>query len=193
MEATAISLSLPEKPVGTGGFLDPEKIVDKFGITEGMQIADFGCGAGYFTILMAQKTGPKGKVYALDIQETALDNVRAKARVNNINNIETVRTNLEILGSSSLESGSQDSVMLHNVLFQSKKKLEIFREANRILKPGGKIIVVEWAKGAGGFGPPDDLRLDASEIKNIAAKESLFLESGLETGQFHFGLIFSKT
>lgn len=187
-----MSMPSSQKPIGTGGFLVPEVIVDKFGITEGMKIADFGCGAGYFTILMAQKTGSTGMVYALDIQETALDNVRARAMVNNINNIETIRTNLEILGSSSLENGSQDSVMLHNVLYQSKKKSEIIREANRILKPGGKMVVIEWAKGAGGFGPPDDIRLDPIEIEDIAKKEGLSLQSDLDTGQFHFGLIFRK-
>jgi len=188
----AVSNSSAGKPVGTGGFLDPGVIVDKFGITEGMRIADFGCGAGYFTILMAKRAGPAGKVYALDIQETALDSVRAKARANNIDNIETIRTNLEILGSSSLESDSQDSVMLHNVLFQSQKRPEIIREASRILKPGGKIIVIEWAKGGGGFGPPDELRLDPSDIEYMAKKEKLILEKKLETGQFHFGLVFKK-
>lgn len=192
MQATIVSMPSSQKPIGTGGFLDPERVVDKFGISEGMKIADFGCGAGYFTILMAQKTGPNGRVYALDIQETALDSVRTKAGENNIGNIETIRTNLEILGSSSLESNSQDSVMLHNVLFQSGKKLEIIREANRVLKPGGKIIVIEWAKGAGGFGPSDNLRLDPLEIESIAKKEGLSLERDLDTGQFHFGLIFKK-
>ena len=187
-----ISTSTAKKSIGTGGFLEPEIIVDKFGIKEGMHIADFGCGAGYFTILMAERTAPTGKVYALDIQEASLDSVRAKARASGINNIETIRTNLEILGSSSLDKGSQDSVMLHNILFQSKKKNEIIQEANRVLKPGGKMVIIEWAKRGGGFGPPDDFRIDPSEIENIVKKEGLVLETKLDTGQFHFGLIFKK-
>ena len=181
-----------EKPVGTGGFLHPESIVEEFGIKDGMQIADFGCGAGYFTILMAEKTGPTGKVYALDVQESALDNVITKARAGNVNNIETIRTNLEILGGSSLADNSQDSVMLHNILFQSKKRQEIVHEAKRILKTGGTIVVIEWAKSVGGFGPPDDLCLDPDEIKDIAQKENLSLERGFDAGRFHFGFIFIK-
>ena len=65
---------------GTGGFMNPEKIIGGFGIKEGMMIADFGSGAGYFTILLGQRVGKNGKVYALDIQESALDNVRVKAK-----------------------------------------------------------------------------------------------------------------
>lgn len=192
MQPATVPISPIQRPVGTGGFLDPGIIVDKFGIREGMHISDFGCGAGYFTVLMAEKVGPAGKVYALDIQETALDSVRAKARARGIDNIETIRTNLEILGSSSLENDSQDSVMLHNVLFQSQKKEEIIREAGRVLKPGGKMVIIEWSKGADGFGPPDNLRLDPSEIEIIAKKSGLVLESKLDTGQFHFGLIYKK-
>lgn len=192
MQPTTAPISPTQKPVGTGGFLDPDIIVDKFGIREGMHIADFGCGAGYFTVLIAERVGPTGKVYALDIQETALDSVRAKARASGINNVETIRTNLEILGSSSLENDSQDSVMLHNVLFQSQKREEIVGEADRVLKPGGKMVIIEWAKGVDGFGPPDNLRLDPSGIENIAKKAGLVLESKLDTGQFHFGLIFKK-
>lgn len=192
MQAMAMSNSHTEKPIGTGGFLEPEIIVDKFGIEEGMKIADFGCGAGYFTVLIAERTGPDGKVYALDIQESSLDSVRAKARALGLGNIETIRTNLEILGSSSLSNSSQDSVMIHNVLFQSSKKKEILSEAWRVLKPQGKLIAIEWAKGAGGFGPPDELRLSAGEIETIAKEVGFVLEKKLNTGQFHFGLIFNK-
>lgn len=186
------SMSATQRPVGTGGFLDPDIIVTGFGIEKGMTVADFGCGAGYFTISLANETGPDGKVYALDIQESALDSVRNKARVEGITNIETIRTNLEISGSSSLIDGSQDVVLLANILFQSTKKADIIKEANRVLKNKGKMIIVDWKKGGGGFGPPDDLRLDPEEIKKIIEKDGLLLDKHIDTGQFHFGLIFIK-
>ena len=181
-----------EKPIGTGGFLDPQMIVEQFGIKEGMNIVDFGSGAGYFTIFVAKKTGPEGKVFALDILERALDSVMAKARAESIENIETIRTNLEIPKGSSLPNNSQDIVLLANILFQSKMKSSIVKEGERILKKNGKLIIIDWKKGAGGFGPPDDLRSEVREIEAIAKEENLIREIVLNTGQFHFGLIFKK-
>ncbi len=180
------------KPAGTGGFLDPESIVERFGIEEGMKIADFGCGAGYFTISLAEKTGPSGKVYALDILENALDSVRAKARVSGLENIETIRTNLEIVGSSSLPDASQDIVLLANILFQSVKREDIFKEARRVLKKEGRLILIDWKKGTGGFGPPDNLRLDPAETQKTVPKQGFEFEGQLEAGTFHFGLVFKK-
>lgn len=177
---------------GTGGFLDPYSVVNDFDINEGMKAADLGCGAGYFTILLAQRVGSAGKVYALDIVENALDNVRARANALGLNNIETVRTNLEILGGSGLPDGSQDFALLANILFQSNKRADIIREGRRILKQGGELVVIDWRRGGGGFGPPDNLRPDISEIQALVEKESFMFERSINAGQFHFGLMFKK-
>lgn len=180
------------KPAGTGGFLDPLSIVELFGLKDGMKVADFGSGGGYFAIYMAERVGPSGKVYALDILEEKLDNLRSRARSQGLENIETIRTNIEVLGSSSLPDNSQDLVLLSNVLFQSRKQEDIIREGTRVLKTKGDFIIIDWNKGTGGFGPPDDLRPSQESIKSAAQKQGLLFVRALDAGQFHFGLIFSK-
>ena len=192
MEATNTSTSNSEKPIGAGNFLNPEKISKEFGIKEGMSIADFGCGTGYFTIIIAQKLGKDGKVYALDIQESALDSVITMARSANLKNVETVRANLEILGGSRLQNNSQDMVMLHNMLFQSNKKEEIIREATRILKDNGQVVIIEWKKGISGLGPPDSLKTDEGIMKTLAEKEGLVFVRNIDAGNFHYGMILEK-
>lgn len=172
--------------------MHPEKIVGEFGVREGMSIADFGSGAGYFTILLGQMVGESGKVYALDIQETALDNVRVKARAAGIKNIETIRTNLEVMGSSGFPNNSQDMVLIANILFQSDKKAEIIREAQRVLKNGGRLILIDWRLGTGGFGPPDELRTDETAMRNLVVGEGLTYEKSIDSGQFHYGMSFIK-
>ena len=178
--------------LGTGGFMNPEKIVNAFGIKEGMIIADFGSGAGYFTILLGQRVGSGGKVFALDIQELSLDNVRVKAKAAGLENIETIRSNLEVPGSSSLPDISQDMVLLANILFQSEKKAEIIREAIRVLKSGGFLVVIDWKRSAGGFGPPDNLRTDEIAMRSLILGEGLVFENDIDAGQFHYGMKFKK-
>lgn len=185
-------ISTGTKPFGTGGFLDPDRIAEGFNIRPGMKIADFGCGAGYFTIILAEKTGSQGKVYALDVQESALDNVRAKARVHNLENIETIRTNLEILGSSGLSDASQDIVLLANILFQSNKVEDIIKEGIRVLRKGGQMIIIDWKKGTNGFGPPDNLRRSQEELKALSEKNNLVFDHDFDAGNFHFGITLKK-
>ncbi|OGN03077.1 MAG: hypothetical protein A2651_03625 [Candidatus Yanofskybacteria bacterium RIFCSPHIGHO2_01_FULL_42_12] len=179
--------------LGTGGFLNPDLIINEFGLREGMSVADFGSGAGYFTILVAERVGKEGRVYALDIMESALDSVRAKARAAGLENVEIIRTNLEVVGSSGLADQSQDVVLVANILFQSEKKSEIIREARRVLKDSGLLVIIDWKKDAGGFGPPDNLRTEEAAMRSLAVGGGLVFERNFDAGQFHFGMVFRKT
>lgn len=192
MQTNTIPQSGLGKFQGTGGFLNPDKIALEFGLKEGMNAADFGCGAGYFTVLMAKFVGETGKVTALDVQESPLDSVMVKAKAAGIENVQTVRSNLEVLGSSKLRDESQDIVLLANILFQSVKKELIIREAVRVTKKNGMLIIIDWEKGGNGFGPPDYLRLDEESMKSVAVGEGLIFERNIDAGAFHYGLIFRK-
>lgn len=178
---------------GSGGFMDPGRIASSFGLSQGMRVADFGSGAGYFTILMAKLLGDSGLVTAVDLMNPALETLRAKAKMEGLGNIQTVRSNLEVLGSSGLANDSQDMVLMANLLFQNSNKESIISEARRVVRPGGSIIVIDWRKRAGGFGPPDELRTDEEEMKRLVMGNDGFQFVGpIDAGIFHYGLIFKK-
>lgn len=172
-----------------GNFLSPEKIVNEFDLSEGMSVADFGSGSGHLTIISAQKVGKEGKVYAFDILEDKLDSVRVRAKAASLENVEAVRANLEILGGSGLPDQSIDFVILANILFQSQKKTDIFREVKRVLKPRGRVALIDWKRGSGGFGPPDDIRTDTEEMKSLIGEAGFVFEKNIDAGQFHYGFI----
>lgn len=174
------------------GFISPEAIVDSFGLQPGMRVADFGCGSGHFTLLMAKKVGPSSVVTGLDILESALEVVRAKAAADGLNNLQTIRTNLEVLGSSGLSDQSQDLVLVANILFQAEKKGEILKEAHRVLAPGGSLVVIEWKKEGAGLGPPSMRRLGDEEVKIMAKETGFSFAKEVEAGTYHFGLLFKK-
>jgi SAM-dependent methyltransferase len=92
-----------------------------------------------------------------------------------------------------LANDSQDMVLLANILFQNSNKSPIVSEARRALRPGGSLIVIDWRKGTGGFGPPDDLRTDEEAMKQLViGSDGLQFVSSVDAGIFHYGMIFKK-
>jgi ubiquinone/menaquinone biosynthesis C-methylase UbiE len=172
--------------------MDPHKIAGSFGITPGMRVADFGSGAGYFTILLAKMVGESGVVTAVDVLNSALETLRAKAKAEGLKNIEIIRSNLEIPGGSGLNNDSQDMVLLANTLFQNVNKAVIIAEAGRVLRSNGILVVIDWRKGTNGFGPPDNLKLDPEETKELVIGNGFQFSNNIDAGTFHFGMIFRK-
>jgi ubiquinone/menaquinone biosynthesis C-methylase UbiE len=175
---------------GTGGFLDPETILKQLDIRNNIQVADFGCGHGYFSIPLA-KIVNQGKVYALDVIEEALQAVQSQAQLEGISNIETIRCNLEILGSSKLADESIDLVLLANILFQSQKKSAILKEAKRVLKKGGELVLIEWIAGAS-LAPKEGWLITKEEAQRLVEAEGMTLDRELEMDNQHYGLVFRK-
>lgn len=173
--------------------LDPYSILNQIGLRQGMTMADFGCGAaGHFVIPAGKIVGAKGKVYAVDLLKSVLDAVRSRAKMEEVSNIETVWSNLEIYGATDIKEGSLDFVLLANALFQIKKRDEVFREAARLLKPGGRVVVVEWGLGEAPLGPPPAERLSKDAVREIARINNLTEVEEFKAGPYHYGLVFSK-
>lgn len=70
----------------------PTKVFEKVGIQAGLTILDFGAGSGSYSIPSAQRVGPAGKVYAADIHNLAIREIRKKANMKRIKNIHTIHT-----------------------------------------------------------------------------------------------------
>ena len=174
------------------GFLNPETIIGDFGVTPGMQIADFGSGSGHVAILLGKRAGEAGKVTAIDIMEDKLDSVRVQAKEAGVKNIETVRADLEVSGGTGIADNSQDLVVLVNILFQSQKKSDILKEAKRVLKMGGRVVVVDWKKSTQGFGPPDLFRSDEGAMQALFTNVGFSFVKNFNTDRYHYGLIFQK-
>ncbi len=174
------------------GFLNPQVIVNKLKISSGMKIAHFGCGAGYFTFPLAKRVGKEGIVYALDILKQKIDNLKSQANLWGLKNITTIKTNLEIGKSSQLKEESIDWVIIVNVLYQNDKKGSILKEAKRILKPKGKILLIDWGKENKFIGPAEQVRISKGELIKKIRKYSLGIQKEIAVGDFHFGMVLTK-
>lgn len=173
--------------------LDVNLILSKAQIGDKTRVADLGCGAsGHFIFSASKLVGERGKVYAVDILKTILENINRRAKLENLNNIETIWSDLEIFGATKIESGSLDAAMLINTLYQSHKRAEIIREAVRMLKKDGVLLMVEWKNISSPIGPPVEERVRPELMKAAAKKLGLNLEEEFGAGQYHYGLVFTK-
>lgn len=158
----------------------------------GNRVADLGAGGGLFTLQAARLVGDQGEIYAVDIMKSMLSDIESKARMANLYNIKTVWSNIEILGATKIPEDTLDFVLLINILFQSQATDKMLNEAARLLKSGGKMLIIDWSAANTGMGPKDDKQIDPNNIINQAKSTNLVLEQQFVAGQYHFGLIFIK-
>lgn len=173
-------------------FLHPERAVARLDIKKGMTVADFGAGSGFFTIAAARLVGENGKVYSIDIQKSSLDLIKSKASIENLLNIETVWADLELPQGSHLPSGAVDLVIISNILFQVEHKLEVMREAYRILKSQGKLAVIEWDETPFPGGPPVEMRIAKRAAQSLLVTAGFLSDREFEAGSHHYGLLYRK-
>ena len=171
------------------GFLSPREVLNHLQLEGDMIAADFGSGSGGWAIPLAKRL-KFGKVYAIDILEEPLSALKNKAEIEKTFNIEIIRSNVEGKQGSKLADSSCDLVLVTNLLFEAEDKKQILTEAKRVLKKGGKILVVDWLPEAP-QGPKKG-RVSAEKVKKIAEDLKLKLEKEFQAGVFHYGLVFTK-
>jgi ubiquinone/menaquinone biosynthesis C-methylase UbiE len=176
----------------TSKFIDPVNVISQLGIAKGNIIADFGCGSGYFSIPLAQAVGEDGMVHSLDVLPQALETVASKAKVLNLTNVKTKRVNLEREKGSGLEDESMSWVIVKDMLFQNGNKKIILKEAYRVLKPEGKVFVMEWNDKDSTVGPEKNLRVPKEELENIIKENNFKIEKEIEAGDFHYAMVIVK-
>lgn len=170
-------------------------MIKRLDLKPGYIVADLGTGREARMALAAgQVVGNDGIVYAVDIVRSILPTIQTKAAIHGINNIHTVWSDLEIYGAAKeISDNSVDAVCLVTVLFQSKKHQAILREAIRVLKPGGKMIIADWKLSNDcPLGPAPEMRVNPESVKQLAADLKLKLLEEFEAGRCHWGLLFVK-
>ncbi|MCX7392784.1 MAG: class I SAM-dependent methyltransferase [Planctomycetales bacterium] len=112
-------------------------------LDRGMVVADVGAGSGVLTLMMAQKVGPEGKVLAVDIQKEMLDLLADKLSRNGVTNVDLV---LGTEKSPQLKEASIDLALMVDVYHEFQFPYEMMLELAKALKPGGRIIFVEYRR-----------------------------------------------
>jgi ubiquinone/menaquinone biosynthesis C-methylase UbiE len=141
-------------------WLPPAEVLGAMALHPGETIADVGAGTGYFSLPLAQAVGPQGKVYAVDAQEEMLSLLRQKLDEAALANVELIHAEADNTG---LPASCCDLVFAVNVWHEFDDHAAVLREFARVLKPGGRIAVLDWRTDVEPVaGPPLEHRLDSS-------------------------------
>jgi SAM-dependent methyltransferase len=128
--------SLPEEAqVASLGCGNPTAIAD---LHEGERVLDLGSGGGIDVLLSARRVGPTGMAYGLDMTDEMFELARANQRKAGVENVEFLKGTIEDIP---LPSDSVDVVISNCVINLSADKPRVFREAARVLRPGGRFAV----------------------------------------------------
>lgn len=174
--------------------LDPATLLARSGLTAGMRVGDFGVGgSAYFGVQAARMVGERGVVYAFDILKAALSSAVSKAKLDGCNNVQPVWSDLEMVGGArGIKDASLDFGILVNVLHNSKKQKNILQECSRMLKPGSRLLIVEWSQGGELFGPKRDQVVPVERVLELCSQVGLAPFDQFEAGPHHYGLVVVK-
>ena len=175
----------------TREFASPEKLLRAVPCEPGMNVVDLGCGNGHFAVAAGLAVGNKGRVEALDILDEALSHTATLARLRGIQNVATRSCNLELFNASGLIEQSFDLAIMSGLLHQILNKSNAIREAYRLLKSGGRLLVVEWTKDSP-LGPAWAERLDIAETRKLLEAHGFRPSGELPAGSFHYALLYAK-
>jgi ubiquinone/menaquinone biosynthesis C-methylase UbiE len=172
-------------------FLNPSEIVAQMGLMQGQTVADLGCGNGFYVLPVAQLVGGGGMVWAIDVQESKL---AATVSITNQFGYRNVRIHQADLAKPILDipANSCDAVVIGNILHEINNKEQLLKNAYRLLKSPGKILIVEWKKTAAPIGPSADKRIEQQQVETWLMNLGLRKERELTADGYHYAVLFEK-
>lgn len=157
---------------------EPEKAVEAFNLKPGMNVGDVGAGTGFYSIRIAKRVAPGGKVYANDIQPQMLERLRANAAAQGVPNVETV------LGTETdpkLPPGQLDLVILVDVYHEFSRPQRMLQSIRASLKNDGRLVLLEYRKEDPSVPIRPEHKMSLSEVKAEIQPEGYVFEKSVET------------
>ncbi len=173
-------------------FTNPETNLNELDVHEGMTVVDLGAGTGTYTMLLAERVGESGRVYAVEVQKDFLINIKDAATSRGFKNVEVIWGDIEQHLGTKIKEGIADAVVISNVLFQAEDKAGLLREAKRVLKVGGKLLLVDWSGSFNSLGPVKDAVVPTNIAREMCEREGFVLKKEFDAGEHHYAFVFYK-
>ena len=151
--------------------LTPYETLKTLGYQKGDTIADIGCGIGLFTIPAAEIGGDEAKIYAVDVSEEMLCEVKKRAEKAGFNNITIVKSDEYDF---KLLNETMDFVLICAVLHEIDDKKRFLQEASRICRKGGKIAIIDFNETQTTYGPPLSHRIARKQVLTLVSETGFY-------------------
>lgn len=172
-------------------FINPAQVVAQTGLMQAQTVADLGCGNGFYVLPAAQMVGGQGTVYAVDVVEAKLAATVSIANQFGYKNVRVVKADLT-KPLFDVPENSCDLAIVGNILHEISQKEGLIKNVYRVLKPGGRVVAVEWKKTATPFGPPLDRRIEQQALEIMLMQAGLRKTRELESDGYHYAVLFEK-
>jgi len=169
-------------------FSDPIKNLKQLGLRENMLVADLGAGTGFYS-LAAAKMVPNGKVYAVEIIRDYVHTIKSKAEEEHLKNLDCFWGNIEEVGGTKLKDSIIDVAIVSNTFSQIEDKERLIVETKRILKSGGKVLLIDWSDSESSFGPSKNDLIPKNKVLAMFERNGFHLEREIDAGEHHYGII----
>jgi len=161
----------------------PEVLLKEVGLRPGMVFMDIGCGDGFFTIPAAEIAGASGRVYAADIDASAINRLNKKATAKSLANISAkIGTGEETV----FCEACADIVFYSMVLHDFRDPAKVLSNARKMVKPNGRLVNLDWKKKRSVFGPPVRIRFSEEHAKNLIEAAGFKVENISDAGRNHY-------
>ena len=168
----------------------PDQVMDALGVAEGTVVADLGAGGGWFTVRLAHRVRPNGRVYAVDVQRLMLEAISRRVQREGYTNVITV---LGAEDDPRLPADAQlDAVLIVDAFPEMRDPVKLLRNVARNLKPQGRIGIIDYRPGEGGPGPEAQDRVPSSAVEAAAAAAGLRLVEPLTFLPYQYFLVFGR-
>jgi ubiquinone/menaquinone biosynthesis C-methylase UbiE len=131
-------------------------------------------------------------VYALDVQKDLLARIKKEATESKIHNVEIIWGNIEKKGGTRLQDGICDRVLVANVMFQLDHKIDAIAEMKRVLKPAGRIMIIDWKDSITGHSEHVQMLINSQDMEQMFASSGFTKEREFDAGSHHYGIIMRK-
>lgn len=173
-----------------GRFVVPELVVTHFHIREGDRVADFGAGTGFFTKVLSELVGSEGTVYCCEIQKSLVEAIGELVRKADLENVEVLWSDLEEMNGTKIPTDQIDVGVIVNTFFQIEDKATMLEEVKRTIRPGGRLMLVDWSESFGGLGPQPQEVITEGDAKALCEQHGFTFERSFDAGDHHYGLAF---
>ena len=170
-------------------YLNHDLIWEKAGLKDPSVAIDIGAGTGFFALLFSKKM-KRGKLYACDISDEMLSWMKSNLPLESKGRVIPVKMEE---GSVALPDDMADLVYMIDLHHELEEPLRVIRESRRLLKKGGKLLIIDWKKEQTPEGPPLEIRVTEETI------ESQMLKAGFRDIMkhtvlpYHYLLVGEKT